>query len=29
MTTPPSAKRMKLIAVRSGGKLESWFSGES
>jgi len=26
---PPSAKRMKTRAVRSGGKLEGWFSGES
>jgi len=25
---PPSAKRMKTRAVRSGGKLEGWFSGE-
>jgi len=24
--TPPSAKRMKTRAVRSGGKLEGWFS---
>jgi len=27
--TPPSAKRMKTRAIRSGGKLEGWFSGES
>jgi len=27
--TPPSAKRMKTRIVRSGGKLEGWFSGES
>jgi len=27
--TPPFAKRMKTKAVRSGGKLEGWFSGES
>jgi len=27
--TPPSAKRMKTRAVRSCGKLEGWFSGES
>jgi len=27
--TPPSAKRMKTRVVRSGGKLEGWFSGES
>jgi len=27
--TPPSAMRMKTRAVRSGGKLEGWFSGES
>jgi len=29
MTTHPSAKRMKSRVVRGGGKLESWFSGES
>jgi len=28
-STPPSYKRMKTRAVRSGGKLEGWFSGES
>lgn len=28
-TTPPSSKRMKTRALRSGGKLEGWFSGES
>jgi len=28
-STPPSSKRMKTRVVRSGGKLESWFSGES
>jgi len=27
--TPPSAKRMKTRAVRNGGKIEGWFSGES
>ena len=27
--TPPTAKRMKTRAVRSGGKIEGWFSGES
>jgi len=27
--TPPSTKRMKTRAVRSGGKLEGWFSGDS
>jgi len=27
--TPPCAKRMKTRAVRSGGKIEGWFSGES
>jgi len=27
--TPPSAKRVKTRAVRSGGKLEGWFSRES
>jgi len=27
--TPPSAKRMKTKAVRSGQNLEGWFSGES
>jgi len=27
--TPPSAKRMKTKVVRSGGKIEEWFSGES
>jgi len=27
--TPPSSKRMKTKVVRSGGKLEDWFSGES
>jgi len=27
--TPPSTKRMKTRAVRSGRKLEGWFSGES
>ena len=26
--TPPSAKRTKTRTVRSGGKLEGWFSGE-
>jgi len=26
--TPPFAKRMKSRAVRSGGKLEGWFSGD-
>jgi len=26
--TPPSTKRMKSKAVRSGGKLEGWFSGD-
>ena len=29
MTNPQFARRMKTIAVRSGGKLESWFSEES
>jgi len=28
-STPPSSKRMKTRAIRSGGKLEGWFSGES
>jgi len=28
-STPPSSKRIKTRAVRSGGKLEGWFSGES
>ena len=28
-STPPSSKRMKTRAVRSGGKLEGWFSEES
>jgi len=28
-STPPSSKRMKTRVVRSGGKLESWFAGES
>jgi len=28
-STPPSSKRMKTRAVRSGGKLEGWFSRES
>ena len=28
-STPPSSKRMKTREVRSGGKLEGWFSGES
>jgi len=27
--TPPSTKRMKTRVVRSGGKMEGWFSGES
>jgi len=27
--TPPFAKIMKTRAVRSGGKIEGWFSGES
>jgi len=27
--TPLSPKRMKIRVVRSGGKLEGWFSGES
>jgi len=27
--TPPSSKRMKTRVVRSGVKLEGWFSGES
>jgi len=26
--TPPSTKRMKTKVVRSGGKIEGWFSGE-
>jgi len=26
--TPPSAKRMKSKVVKSGGKLEGWFSGD-
>jgi len=26
--TPPSTKRMKIRAVRSGGKIEGWFSRE-
>jgi len=28
-STPSSSKRMKTRAVRSGGKLKGWFSGES
>jgi len=28
-STLPSSKRMKSRVVRSGGKLEGWFSGES
>jgi len=28
-STPPSSKRMKTRVVRSGGKLECWFLGES
>jgi len=28
-STPPSSKRMKTRAVRSGGKLEIWFARES
>jgi len=28
-STPPSSKRINTRAVRSGGKLEGWFSGES
>jgi len=27
-STSPSSKRIKTKAVRSGGKLEGWFSGE-
>jgi len=29
VATPPFDKRMKTRAVRSGGKLEGWFLGES
>jgi len=28
-STPPSSKRMKSRTVKRGGRLESWFSGES
>jgi len=27
--TPPSAKRMKSRAMKTGGKIEGWFSGET
>jgi len=27
--TPPSAKRMKSRAVKSSGKLEGWFAGDT
>jgi len=27
-STPPSSKRIKTRAVRRGGRLEAWFSGE-
>jgi len=29
VSTPPSSKRMKTRVVRSGGKLEGWFSEET
>jgi len=28
-STPPTAKRVKTRAVRSGRRLESWFSGDT
>ena len=28
-STPPTAKSVKTRAVRSGGRLESWFSGDT
>ena len=28
-STPPTSKRVKTRAVRSGGRLESWFSGDT
>jgi len=28
-STPPSSKKMKTKGVKRGGRLESWFSGES
>jgi len=27
--TPPSAKRMKSMGVKSSGKLEGWFAGDT
>jgi len=28
-STPPTSKRVKTIGVRSGGRLEGWFSGDN
>ena len=28
-STPPTSKRIKTRAVRSGGRLEGWFSGDN
>jgi len=28
-STPPTSKRIKIRVVRSGGRLEGWFSGDS
>jgi len=28
-STPPTSKRIKTKAVRSGGRLEGWFSGDN
>jgi len=28
-STPPASKRIKTRAVRSGGRLEGWFSGDN
>jgi len=28
-STPPTLKRVKIRAVRSGGRLEGWFSGDN
>jgi len=28
-STPPTSKRVKTRAVRSGGRLEGWFSGDN
>ena len=28
-STPPTSKRIKIRVVRSGGRLEGWFSGDN